>query len=114
MPGAVPGHPIADDARFALESDLVLLAMGFDGVERGPLVDALGLELTSAGTIAVDAGWATSAPGIYACGDATRGASLVGWAIADGRSCAAAVHTGLTGERTLPNPVAPDDRPLTR
>jgi glutamate synthase (NADPH/NADH) small chain len=100
----------AGEPYFSLESDLVLLAMGFDGVERGPLVARL--ELTPDGTIAVDDGWATSTSNVFACGDATRGASLVGWAIADGRSCAAAVHASLTGECCLPSPVAPGDRPL--
>jgi glutamate synthase (NADPH/NADH) small chain len=56
--------------------------------------------------------WETTAEGIYACGDATRGASLVVWAIAEGRACAAAVDTALTGRSELPAPVRPGARPL--
>jgi glutamate synthase (NADPH) small chain len=55
----------------------------------------------------VDSAWRTSADGFYACGDATRGASLVVWAIAEGRACAAAVDHSLTGASTLPRPVPP-------
>ncbi len=97
---------------FQVRADLVLLAMGFDGVEAGRLVRDLEIDLTGHGTIAIDDDWQTTAPGVYACGDATRGASLVVWAIADGRACAAAVHANLTGEDTLPRPVAPSDHPL--
>jgi glutamate synthase (NADPH/NADH) small chain len=64
------------------------------------------------GTVLVDETWETSAPGVFACGDATRGASLVVWAIADARSCAAAADAYLMGETTLPAPVTPTSRPL--
>ncbi len=60
----------------------------------------------------VDDGWRTSAPGVYSCGDATRGASLVVWAIAEGRACAAAVDGMLTGASDLPTPVMPRALPL--
>lgn len=75
--------------------DLALIAIGFAGVEPGGPVGELGLELTAAGTVSVDENWRTTAPGVYACGDATRGQSLVVWAIADGRDCAAAVDRDL-------------------
>lgn len=103
---------VAGDAAFEMESDLVLLATGFDGVDRSALITDLDVELTSAGTIAVDGEWCSTTAGVYACGDATRGASLVAWAIADGRSCAAAVHHALTGDDSLPRPVSPTDGPL--
>jgi glutamate synthase (NADPH) small chain len=64
------------------------------------------------GTAIVDDGWRTAAPNVYACGDATRGASLVVWAIAEGRACAAAVDDMLTGASELPRPVAPRAVPL--
>ena len=57
--------------------------------------------------MAIDDRWQTSADGVYACGDATRGASLVVWAIAEGRACAAAVDHALTGVSELPRPVDP-------
>ena len=72
------------------------------------LLDALGVRRHPLrGTADVDDRWQTSADGVYACGDASRGASLVVWAIAEGRACAAAVDGALTGASELPNPVAP-------
>ena len=56
----------------------------------------------------MDAAWQTTAPGIFACGDATRGASLVVWAIAEGRACAASVDRYLGGMAALPEPLAPN------
>ena len=77
------------------------------------LLDALGVEQDPVrGTARVDARWKTSADGVYACGDATRGASLVVWAIAEGRACAAAVDGVLRGASELPVAVGPDARPL--
>jgi glutamate synthase (NADPH/NADH) small chain len=57
--------------------------------------------------VAIDELWRTTADGVYACGDAARGASLVVWAIAEGRACAAAVDDALTGVTELPRPVQP-------
>jgi len=72
------------------------------------LLAALGVQRDPAkGTAVVDDGWRTSTDGIYACGDASRGASLVVWAIAEGRACAAAVDDLLTGASDLPTPVRP-------
>jgi glutamate synthase (NADPH/NADH) small chain len=94
-----------------LEVDLVFLAMGFTGPERG-LLDVLGVELDDRGNVARDAGWASSQTGVFVAGDAGRGQSLIVWAIAEGRSCAAAVDEFLMGETALPSPVRPTDRPL--
>ncbi|HEY8081074.1 MAG TPA: glutamate synthase subunit beta, partial [Acidimicrobiales bacterium] len=68
-----------------VRADLVVLAMGFVGPERA-VGDSLGTRYTASGTIEVDAKFATTAPGVFACGDAARGQSLVVWAIAEGRS----------------------------
>ncbi len=77
-------------AEFTLDADLVLLAMGFTGpVKSGPIAE-LGLTLDSRGNIATE-NYQTSAPGVFAAGDARRGQSLVVWAIAEGRRAAAAV-----------------------
>jgi glutamate synthase (NADPH/NADH) small chain len=95
-----------------LPADLVLLAIGFEGVERMPLLDGLGLSLTARGTLGCGADWQTSAPGVFVCGDAHRGASLVVWAIAEGRSVAHAVDAHLTGASDLPAPVHPTALPL--
>ncbi len=81
------------DSEFSLEVELVLLAMGFLHPQHGRLQEDLGLELDSRGALAVDAACRTSRPGVYACGDAVTGASLVVSAIAQGLKaarCAAA------------------------
>jgi glutamate synthase (NADPH) small chain len=95
-----------------LPADLVLLAIGFDGVEHMPLLDGLGITLTPRGVIGCGSDWQTSAPGVFVCGDAHRGASLVVWAIAEGRSVANAVDAYLTGASDLPAPVHPTALPL--
>ncbi|MFJ2817029.1 MULTISPECIES: glutamate synthase subunit beta [unclassified Streptomyces] len=96
-----------------LPADLVLLALGFSGPDRSDgLVDQLGLAMEARGTIARDAGFATNVPGVFAAGDAARGQSLIVWAIAEGRSVAAAVDRYLTGSTRLPAPIGPFDRPM--
>ena len=89
-----------------LQAELVLLAMGFTGPETN-LLEALGVEQSDRGTIKIDATWATSSSKVYACGDAARGQSLIVWAIAEGRSCAAAVDAALMGRTDLPAPIVP-------
>ena len=101
------------DSRTELPAELVLVAAGFVGTDVPDLLAALGVESDPArGTAVVDDGWRTSAEGVYSCGDATRGASLVVWAIAEGRACAAAVDGMLTGASDLPRPVVPRAVPL--
>ncbi|MGH3758485.1 glutamate synthase subunit beta [Actinophytocola sp.] len=95
-----------------LPADLVLLAIGFEGVEHLPLLDGLGLSLTPRGTVSCGPDWRTSSEGVFVCGDAHRGASLVVWAIAEGRSVANAVDAYLTGHSDLPAPVHPTALPL--
>ncbi|HEX2039801.1 MAG TPA: glutamate synthase subunit beta [Acidimicrobiales bacterium] len=90
---------------FELECELVLLAMGFVGPERSALLEGLGVELNPRGNVSRDREWATNVTGVFACGDMGRGQSLIVWAIAEGRSCAAAVDTWLMGETLLPAPV---------
>jgi glutamate synthase (NADPH/NADH) small chain len=96
-------------------AQLVLLAMGFVGPEREGVVEQLGVELDARGNIARDESFMTSVPGVFVAGDAGRGQSLIVWAIAEGRSCAAGVDaflTGRPGPSTLPAPIRPTDRPL--
>lgn len=97
-----------------LPADLVLLALGFSGPERGAggPVGQLGLAVEDRGTLARDARFTTSVPGVFAAGDAARGQSLIVWAIAEGRSAAAAVDHWLTGSTRLPAPIGPYDRPM--
>ena len=102
--------PVGDSLE--LPCDLALLAIGFEGVEHMPLLDGLGLELNRRGALPCGPDWQTAAPGVFACGDAHRGASLIVWAIAEGRSAAQAVDTYLMGESDLPAPVRPSTLPL--
>jgi glutamate synthase (NADPH/NADH) small chain len=92
-------------SEFTLDVDLVLLAMGFVGPERRGPIEELGLRLTERGNVARDADWMTSVPGVFVCGDMQRGQSLIVWAIAEGRSCAAGVDRWLMGKTDLPAPL---------
>jgi len=117
--GRVRGLRIVDavsaDGRFApaagtereIPAQLVLLAMGFTGPERGPLLDELGVVLTERGNLARDEAFATDVPGVFVAGDAGRGQSLVVWAIAEGRATARAVDMYLSGQTSseLPAPI---------
>lgn len=100
---------------FELPCELVLLAMGFVGPERAGMLEALGVKLDARGNVARDDRFMTSEPGVFACGDMARGQSLIVWAIAEGRSCAAGVDTWLMGadDSHLPAPIAPTARPLS-
>ncbi|MFJ9440793.1 glutamate synthase subunit beta [Kitasatospora sp. NPDC101235] len=97
----------------AVPAQLVTLAMGFTGTDvRNGLVEQLGVDLDARGNIARDGRFATNVDGVYVCGDAGRGQSLIVWAIAEGRSAAAAVDGYLGGKTPLPAPIRPTDRPL--
>jgi glutamate synthase (NADPH) small chain len=96
-----------------LPCDLVLLAMGFTGAEREGLLAGLGVDFDDRGNVARDASYATSVPGVFVAGDMGRGQSLIVWAIAEGRSAAAAVDRYLSGDTLLPATIAPTARPLT-
>lgn len=92
--------------------DLALLAMGFVGPEQNELVRDLELKLDARGNIERNKTYATNVEKIFVCGDAGRGQSLIVWAIAEGRSAAAAVDEYLMGRTQLPAPISPDARPL--
>jgi len=83
---------------FELEADVVLLAMGFTGPVRSKLLVDLDVALDSRGTIATDEAHRTSVPGIFAAGDAKRGASLIVWAIREGRDAADSIDAWLRRE----------------
>jgi glutamate synthase (NADPH/NADH) small chain len=94
----------------SIPCELVLLAMGFVGPERGGVVEQLGLALDARGNVRTDASGRASVPGVFAAGDAARGQSLVVWAIADGRRVAAGVDaylraSGALGEIRVPRAV---------
>jgi len=101
-----------EDSEEHFPAQVVFLAMGFTGPEQGALTEQFGVEMTERGNVARDHGWATSADGVFVCGDMGRGQSLIVWAIAEGRSAAAAVDRWLMGESALPDPVTPDAAPM--
>ena len=94
-------------SEFELPCQLVLLAMGFLGAEPDGVVADLGLTLDARGSVAADDRWATNVEHVFVCGDMTRGQSLSVWAIAEGRSAAAAVDRHLMGHSSLPAPIVP-------
>jgi glutamate synthase (NADPH) small chain len=95
-----------------IPAQLVLLAMGFVGPEKGPLLEGLGVDLDPRGNVARDENFMTSVPGVFSAGDMGRGQSLIVWAISEGRAAASGVDAYLTGRDVLPRPIAPTDRPL--
>ncbi|NLT26204.1 MAG: glutamate synthase subunit beta [Microbacteriaceae bacterium] len=95
-----------------LPADLVLNATGFAGAQAGALEAQLGLARGRRGALARDARFATAVDGVFVAGDAGRGASLVVWAIAEGRAAAAAVDRYLLGGTRLPAPVTTVDAPF--
>ena len=92
-----------EGSNFVLPADLILLAMGFVGPKKHGLLDRAGVELTDRGAVAANEDdYATSEPGVFACGDMRRGQSLVVWAIREGRQCARSVDMALMGASELP------------
>lgn len=85
----------ADEER--VEVDLLIQAMGFLGADGRQVNEQLGVALDARGNVKVDERFATSAPGVFAAGDASRGASLIVWAISDGRELACSVDEHLMG-----------------
>jgi glutamate synthase (NADPH) small chain len=103
--GRVHFEPVPG-SEFEIPADLVLLAMGFLGPERGPLVNDLGVTITERGNVWRDERWMTSVPGVFTAGDMQRGQSLIVWAIAEGRSAARGVDQYLMGDSNLPVPLS--------
>ncbi|NLU85012.1 glutamate synthase subunit beta [Rhodococcus sp. HNM0569] len=96
-----------EGSEFELDADLVLLAMGFVGPEREGLLTDLGVEFTDRGNVVRNDDFATNVDGVFVAGDAGRGQSLIVWAIAEGRSTAAAVDEYLESTTALPSPITP-------
>lgn len=95
-----------------LKADFVFMALGFTGPEKSSLINQLEVELDERGVVKRDANFQTSEEGIFVAGDAGRGQSLIVWAIAEGRSAAAAVDIYLTGATQLSSPIEPTSKPL--
>ncbi|MGA3527053.1 glutamate synthase subunit beta [Melissospora conviva] len=90
-----------------LAADLVLLAIGFEGTEQQPLLAQFGVTRNRRGAVDARPDWQTDADGVFVAGDMHRGASLIVWAIAEGRAAAAGIHRYLDGAGELPAPVDP-------
>ena len=96
---------------FEFPADLVLLAMGFTGPQQAGLLNDLGVGYTDRGNVVRGNEFDTDIDGVFVAGDMGRGQSLIVWAIAEGRSAAAAVDRYLMGETALPSPIRPTDAP---
>lgn len=105
-------EPIAD-TRIEIEADLVLLALGFVGPELNDVVGELDLALDGRQNVAVGPDFMTSREAVFACGDMARGQSLIVWAIAEGRSAAAAVDRYLMASTRLHAPLRPGAAAIT-
>jgi glutamate synthase (NADPH/NADH) small chain len=95
-----------------IPADLVFLAMGFTGPEKCSWLEQLGVAFDERGNVIRDDNYESTVPGVFVAGDMGRGQSLIVWAIAEGRACAAGVDTALMGETSLPAPIPPTARPL--
>ena len=100
--GGRPAMTEVAGSDFVVETELVLLAMGFLHPEHDGMLTQLGVELDGRGNVKVDANRMSSVPGVFAAGDAARGQSLVVWAIAEGRETAREIDLYLMGETNLP------------
>jgi glutamate synthase (NADPH/NADH) small chain len=99
--GPPPKFEPIPGTEFALDADLVLLALGFLGPVKQGMVEQLGVNLDTRSNIATDANYMSSVPGIFTAGDMRRGQSLVVWAISEGRKAAIAVDKYLMGRSCL-------------
>jgi glutamate synthase (NADPH) small chain len=109
----VDGRPTpTGEPEVKLPVDRLILAMGFLSPVVDSLRDQLGLSCTQRDVIAVDEAFRTSMSGVYAAGDASRGASLVVWAIADGRRAAASIHADLSWREAEFGPLSKDNQAI--
>lgn len=95
-----------------LQADYAFLAMGFTGPEKNDLLNQLEVTLDERGNVQRGDDYQTATGGVFVCGDAGRGQSLIVWAIAEGRSAAASVDAFLVGQTQLPSPILPTARQM--
>ncbi len=105
--GGRPEMREVPDSEFEVETDLVLLAMGFLHPEHDGLLTQLGVDLDPRGNVKIGPDRMSSIPGVFAAGDTARGQSLVVWAIAEGRETARAIDLFLMGDTNLPPSLPP-------
>lgn len=93
---------VIEGADYIEDADLVIKALGFEPEDLPALWDKPELTVTSWGTVRAEfTTGKTDLPGVYAVGDIVRGASLVVWAIRDGRDCAAAILDDLNQSKDI-------------
>jgi glutamate synthase (NADPH) small chain len=91
-----------EGSHFTVQADLVIKALGFDPEDLPAAYGEQALTVTRWGTLKVDhTSFMTSLPGVFGAGDIVRGASLVVWAIRDGRDAAAAMHSYMRQNATI-------------
>ena len=100
--GPKPAFERIPDSEFYLDADLVLIAIGFSGPVRSGLLQQLPIAVDSRGNVQTDKNFMTSIPKVFSAGDASRGQSLVVWAIAEGRKAAHYMDEFLMGSSQLP------------
>jgi glutamate synthase (NADPH/NADH) small chain len=96
--GPPPAFAPVAGTEFTVETELVLLALGFLGPVHAGMIEKLGLKLDNRGNVATGPDYLTSVEGVFAAGDMRRGQSLVVWAISEGRKAAAAVDSYLAAK----------------
>ncbi|HUW87932.1 MAG TPA: glutamate synthase subunit beta [Candidatus Paceibacterota bacterium] len=104
-------QPIAG-TEWELHADFAFLAMGFVGPEKNELLTQLEVTFDERGNVERSDDYQTATEGVFVCGDAGRGQSLIVWAIAEGRSAAASVDAFLVGRTQLLSPILPTVRPM--
>ena len=100
--GPKPAFEPVPGSEFALDADLVLVAIGYNGAVKSGLLEQLGVETNARGVVTTDATYRSSVPGVFAAGDARVGATLVVTAIAEGRKSAHYIDKMLMGASKLP------------
>ncbi len=93
------GKPVMKElpgTEFSIDADMAILALGFVGAERSPLLEQLGVELSPQGLVPADGEFMTRVPGVFAAGDMRRGQSLIVWAFQEGQRVAESVDRWLS------------------
>jgi glutamate synthase (NADPH/NADH) small chain len=102
QPGKPPKMQDLPDSEFSIDTDIVVLAMGFLSPVHNGLLDALGVGYDQRGNVKTGADYRTSVDKVYSAGDMHRGQSLVVWAVMEGRDCAREIDLALMGQTSLP------------
>jgi len=96
-----------------IPADLVLLSLGFNGPSDEIRINEVLVARDHSGLLSRAENYATNIDGVFVAGDAGRGASLIVWAIAEGRAAAAEIDAFLEGQTVLPKPIKPSDKGIT-